>query len=115
MNNFCEMKITKDACWNNDREINCTWTPVINSTTGNFTTSNADGGHCCGEGGVWKLFEGGCYYRSANICNVLWSITNQEEPARIKSSANLGYFDQYCVQIAHGGGSLGMYYPVETY
>ena len=115
--NFCELLTikegTQEACWNNSRGINCTWTPQINATTKNLTTSTTDGGHCCGEGYAWNPVQGDCR-QTEGTCNSPWRVDNQET-GRTKTPTSLSYYNKYCAQIAHGGGSIGLYYPVEAY
>ena len=103
---------TQEACWNNSRGINCTWTPLINATK-QLTTTNADGGHCCGEGYIWNVLQGSCQLTAAT-CNSPWRVDNQET-ARTKSPTSLSYYNQYCAQLSHGGGSIGLYQPVDAY
>ena len=116
---FCELMEIKEgpyeSCWNNSRGAICTWTPVVNATTGNLTTSNDDGGHCCGEDMKWDpnaLPTPRCV-ETGGTCNDPWAVDNQDEPAR--KSSGTGYYNEYCARIAPGAGSIGLYLNVEAY
>ena len=117
--NFCKLYTTKDACWNNPRNINCTWSPVTNLTTGLSTTSNDDGGHCCGEEGVWMDDIIGCSYKSGALCNNPWRVDNQIKFSEVRDLNKASVDDttnpvEYCAPITKGL-SIGTWTPVSTY
>ena len=113
---FCEQQDNKTKCWENPRNIACSWTPLLNDTTGKLTTSKLDGGHCCGEGEEWDYFKRKCYsYSQGPTCNNPWSIDNQDGEGTRLLNKTTGKFDKYCGQISKFGGTLGLWYDVQTY
>lgn len=110
----CTQYTNKTWCWNRAYQ-NCTWTPIVNITTGVLINTTAQGGGCCNKGQKWDSLSG-CSSTDTTICTIPFRLpVNQFNNNLYSSSGPLNNnTKKYCEQVIKEV-NYGYWEPVITY